>query len=96
MGAFGKAITLVTSEEGKELTAVEMLIGLQIKQDDLPPGFKPTPTSTPRDEAEKPRPLSRVQRPASSSPSSSADESLPTKPPRKTLGSKFRTRRRRR
>ncbi len=42
MGAQGKAITLVTREEGKQLTDIEQLINCQIEECDYP-GFKPSP-----------------------------------------------------
>ncbi|MCZ6682896.1 MAG: DEAD/DEAH box helicase [Planctomycetota bacterium] len=51
MGAVGRAITFVTREEGKELTAIEMLINQQISPLEIP-GFEPSPP--PRDGREAP------------------------------------------
>src|SRR4029078_10597150 len=42
MGSFGKAISLVTREEGKQLTEVEMLIKKQIESDQIE-GFVASP-----------------------------------------------------
>ena len=51
MGAVGRAITFVTREEGKELTAIEMLINQQISPLEIS-GFEPSPP--PRDGREAP------------------------------------------
>jgi len=87
MGARGVAITFVGNDQGKELTNVEMLINEQIRHREVN-GFRPSPSppSAPPHDA------------PSSAPSSATDTSVKTKPspPRQTLGSKFKTRRRRR
>jgi len=91
MGARGVAITLVTSEQGKELTNIEKLINLEITRRKVD-GFVPTPP--PREKAPeppRPAPLSRMK--ASVYGTSDAQ---PDKLPPKTLGSRFRPARRRR
>ena len=91
MGAFGRAISLVTSEQGKQLTEIEKLINCQIEPLILD-GFTPRP---PPNEALEPVPppiVSRFKRPVFSG------EGVPetAKAPPRTLGSKFPSRRRRR
>ena len=90
MGARGVAITFVTSEEGKELTNVEMLINRQIPERKLD-GFNPSPPREKPKEPEAPKPLSRFQAPLSDSGPAPA-----TTGPPKNLGSRFRPARRRR
>ncbi len=89
MGARGRAITFVKPEEGKEITQIEMLINKQIDERKYA-GFV----------ARAPRESEPVREPPprrSSLPvSAMADGVEPSKLPPKTLGSKFRTRRRRR
>jgi len=90
MGAKGRAFTFVTREQGKELTAVEMLINRELKPITIE-GFAP---GAPPPELEPPpapaTPVSRWQAPVFSTPGS--DTSVAEAPP-KTLGSKFRPRR---
>ncbi|MFQ5462196.1 MAG: DEAD/DEAH box helicase [Phycisphaerae bacterium] len=89
MGAKGVAITFVAADQGKELTNVEMLINRQVPERNVD-GFVPRP---PREES-----------PESAKPSISRNEALRypgdgqavKSPPRKTLGGRFKTRRRRR
>ena len=60
MGQAGKAITFVTSEQGGELTSIEVLINCQVSARKLK-GFKPTPVAEPAPEASKPpRPTVRT------------------------------------
>jgi superfamily II DNA/RNA helicase len=91
MGEFGRAISLTTREEGKQLTQIEVLINKEIPEIKYD-GFQPRP---PREEEKKhePRPASRFDAPAFGS-GIAGEAAAPTAPP-KTLGSKFRTRRRR-
>ncbi len=91
MGAFGKAISLVTTEQGKQLTEIEKLVNRQLTRIELD-GFTPRP---PPDELlipEQPPAQSRFER----SVFSDSDAEAATAAPPKTLGSKFPTRRRRR
>jgi ATP-dependent RNA helicase DeaD len=90
MGASGRAITFVTREQGKELTEVEKLINKEIPQLQFA-AFVPRP---PREEfVPPPRHVPAVATaPAVAAPTHG---SL-TLPPRRTLGSKFPVRRRRR
>ena len=89
MGAEGKAFTFITHEEGKELTEIEKLINMQIEEDSVD-GFKPRP---PREEPDEAKPVSappsRFQQPVSGTPAAVA-----TAP--RTLGGKFKPRRKRR
>lgn len=91
MGEFGRAISLTTREEGKQLTQIEVLINKEIPEIKYD-GFQPRP---PREEEKKhePRPVSRFDAPAFGS--GIAGKAAPATAPPKTLGSKFRTRRRR-
>lgn len=97
MGAAGKAFTLVTSEEGKELTEIEKLINKEIRQYRVE-GFR---ARVPTQQVTEPPPVAEPE-PATSrrySESAFTDEppaGLPQSAPRKTLGSKFRPARRRR
>ena len=105
MGAFGKAITLVTREQGHRLTDVECLINKEITQYNVE-GFKPSPP--PRESAEaqaaaaaEAEPVeareSRLTSPFYDWPAGGeAAKQAPAEPVRKTLGSKFRPARRRR
>jgi len=92
MGARGTAITLVTTEEGKELTQIEKLINRQI----LPravPGFTPTPARERPAERPSPHaPVSRFKAPVFAP----TEDASSTKPLPKTLGSRFRPARGRR
>jgi len=89
MGAKGVAITFITSEQGKELTAVEKLINRQIPRRSVPE-FVASANRPPMD---RPRsaPLSRYQAPVLSAV---GEAPAPSRP--KTLGSRFRTKRGRR
>jgi ATP-dependent RNA helicase DeaD len=97
MGAPGKAFTLVTSEEGKELTEIEKLINKEIRQyriegcrASVPPQrvTEPPPVAAP-----DPATSRRYSQPAfTDAPPAGSPQSAP----RKTLGSKFRPARRRR
>ena len=89
MGAKGIAITFITSEQGKELTAVEKLINRQIPRRSVPEFV----ASAGRPPMERPRsaPLSRYQTPVFSSV-----EEAPAQMRPKTLGSRFRPKRGRR
>ena len=90
MGASGTAITFVTSEQGKELTAVEKLINRQITlravPEFVPSNARPQPMERP-----KHAPVSRYQAPVFSSVGGTP---APARP--KTLGSRFRPKRGRR
>ena len=91
MGAFGRAISLVTSDQGKQLTEIEKLINCQIEPLILE-GFTPRP---PPNEAVEPAPppvISRFERPMFSG--QGVPETAKALP--RTLGSKFPSRRRRR
>lgn len=89
MGAKGTAISFITREEGKELTAIEMLINTEIPQRKVP-DFVPRP---PLDERRAPIQAPDRQ-PAVVAPA--GDGKVAAKAPRKTLGSKFRPSRGRR
>jgi hypothetical protein len=93
MGAPGRAITFVTREQGKELTQVEMLVNQELTPLGVE-GFEPS-GAPPTAEEPKPEPsFARFREPVFSPADGSQD--LPAKAPPKTLGSKFRPRRRRR
>ncbi len=92
MGAFGRAVTFVAPDEGSFLTAIEMLIDKELKLIEYD-GFTPRPpreTETEVQITEASRTYAAVfgtREPADAGPQAA---------PPKTLGSKFRTRRRRR
>ena len=92
MGATGRAISFVTSEQGKQITEVEKLIN-KVVEERRYEGFAPRPRRedlpTP---AEQIAPMSRFAAPVSGG----QDDQRPAKMPPKTLGSKFRPIRRRR
>jgi ATP-dependent RNA helicase DeaD len=94
MGARGTAITLVTREQGQELTRIEMLINREIPQRQVH-GFTPTERREPPPPAAMPSappPPARFAEPIQAlSPSAPAPKPLP-----KTLGSKFKPSRSRR
>ncbi len=95
MGAFGRAITFVTREEGERLTEIEKLINREVVPMSYD-GFVPRP---PPDDLPPPAepPESRYnQTLAAPSQSTFGQVDLPDAAPAKTLGSKFRTRRKRR
>jgi ATP-dependent RNA helicase DeaD len=92
MGARGKAFTLVTREQGEELTRIENLINMIVQQATIE-GFVPRPppsdwteTKPPPVDAPSPRPLSRFERPLVASGAGSAP---PVPLPPRTLGSKM-------
>ncbi len=92
MGAFGRAITFVAADEGDYLTAIEVLIDKQVEQatfDD----FKPRPPREMESEA-LPNRTPRGQTAVFSI--GSADTAVAKAAPPKTIGSKFRPRRKRR
>ena len=91
MGTFGKAITLVTSEQGKQLTEVEKLINEEVPQDSIE-GFVSRP---PREDYVAPGP--RMSRPSErvAEPSVQEQPAAVAAPPRR-LGAKFPSRRRKR
>ncbi len=90
MGATGFAITFVTREQGKELTNIEMLINQEIPHRKVE-GFVPAPPDEEPSEQVEASPLSRLEAPVFST-----GGTAPAKLPPKTLGSRFRTARRRR
>lgn len=94
MGSQGKAITFVTREEGKELTAVEMLINRQIPAREVE-GFEPPPLRAERESV--PAAAGAQGHPGPSAPPEKTATSGRSRgqPPR-TLGGRFPTRRRRR
>ncbi|UCF32809.1 MAG: DEAD/DEAH box helicase [Phycisphaerales bacterium] len=89
MGERGVAITFVGSKEGKELTEAEKLINREIRPKTVK-GFEPTPAPEEREEQEikEQEVLSRFEAPVFGS------TDRPEKLPPKTLGSRFRPRRR--
>ena len=96
MGAFGKAISFATREEGDVLTRIEMLINKQIEFFTYE-GFTPRPAREQADSAASPQPtiLSRTQENVFGAGILQEGQAAPTGP-RKTLGSKFKPARRRR
>ena len=93
MGAPGRAITFVTREQGKELTLVEKLVNQELTPLDLE-GFEPSGAPLKAEDPEPEPSFARFRKPVFSPADGSQD--LPAKAPPKTLGSKFRPRRRRR
>lgn len=89
MGAKGTAITFVTSEQGKELTAVEKLINRQIPRRTVPEFV--ASAGRPPMERSRPAPVSRYQTPVLSAVGEAPVQARP-----KTLGSRFRPKRGRR
>ncbi len=88
MGAFGKAITFVMRDQGKEMTAIEQLVNRELIRLEVP-GFTPSPA--PRGDGEAPvreRPLVAAAGPA--------DEPPESRPRPATLGGKHPAPRRRR
>ena len=93
MGARGRAVTFITREQGRELTEIEKLINKELTRIEFD-GFTPSKAAEPESQAPVEPTVSRLQRPVFSD--LSGTEGPPTKLPPKTLGSKFRTKRRRR
>jgi ATP-dependent RNA helicase DeaD len=98
MGTFGEAITLVTREEGKHLTEVEMLINREVPQETLE-GWAPSPAP---DEGRWGKPTFAASPAAAAIAAASAPANEAAAPPApvparaKGLGGKFRRARRRR
>lgn len=90
MGARGTAITLVTGEQGKELTNVEKLINREIPER-IVPGIAVAPSKENAAEPPEPAPMSRFKAPVFAE-----GDAASQKLPQKTLGSRFRPARRRR
>ncbi len=109
MGATGKAFTLVTKEQGGELTKVENLINMVVPQF-TPDGWEPRPTPADWTEGkpgdyqptQAPKPIvSRMDRPYVANPGAAApaegETAAPPRPaPVRTIGSKIPVNRRRR
>lgn len=101
MGARGIAISLVTREEGTELTRIEMLINREIPartiEGFVPSPERPDPFRRPEPQSAGPKPsegATRASAPATSPASSSSTTTRPSTP--RTLGGKFRPARGRR
>ena len=92
MGAFGRAITFVAADEGDYLTAIEVLIDKQVELATFE-DFRPRPPREMESEAQ-PKRAPRGQTAVFSD--GSVDTAVPKAAPPKTLGSKFRPRRKRR
>ncbi len=98
MGAAGRAFTLVTPQQGEELTKVESLINMVIPQATVP-GFTPRPAPSdwtvekPGEAPSQAAPIvSRFERPYSSTtpaPTDSPSAPVTLQPPPRTLGSKI-------
>ncbi len=87
MGARGVAITFVGNEQGKELTNIEILINEQVRHRDVD-GFKASAPYQP--------PAPQQASPSQVSTAADGSTKSVTAAPKQTLGSKFKTRRRRR
>lgn len=105
MGKVGHALTMVTSEQGRELTSIEMLINREVPQVDAA-DFKSTPTAERVPEEPESRKSNTLfesrhapaaeradagEERAAAAPTRTADENTDddTKKPRRTLGSRF-------
>lgn len=93
MGACGRAITFVAPGQGKTLTEVEKLTNVLIEEKQYA-GFVPRVFEEEEVSRSEPAPLSRYRRSVFSD--REAEVTPAGSPPPKTLGSKFRPRRRRR
>jgi len=91
MGSFGKAISLVTREQGELLTEIEKLINREISQDQVE-GFVPRP---PREEMQESQAAPGVSRHAAPLQGDHKSETG-GQPKTKRLGAKFKPARRRR
>lgn len=89
MGAKGIAITFVTREQGKELTMIEALINKEIPLRKVN-GFTPSPPPSEQEPVRTPQ-VSRLKASVYGD-----SQGVVAKAPAKTLGSRFRTKRRRR
>ncbi|HUU84437.1 MAG TPA: DEAD/DEAH box helicase [Phycisphaerae bacterium] len=94
MGACGRAVTFVTPDEGKELTEIEKLINKQLTRKEFEGFVASEAPSRPEIAAPEDQGSSRYREPVFSPAGSDSD--LPKTTPPRTLGSKFRPRRRRR
>ncbi len=94
MGAAGRALTLVTREQGKELTAVEQLINRQVDEL-IVEGFKPSPPPRGIDHPDTPHAPAARQQPVDEEAERSTAATTTLARPR-TLGGKFPVSRRRR
>jgi ATP-dependent RNA helicase DeaD len=92
MGSFGKAITLVTREQGKQLTEIEKLINKVITRDEVE-GFVHRPPPREQVRAFVPSPV-KAEVAVDVPPTDEAAASGPMRP--RTLGGRFKSRRRRR
>ncbi len=92
MGARGRAISFVTREQGKQITEIEMLINKMVEERRYD-SFTPR---APREEQNREPEVETVSRYDAPVATTDIGWTPPDNAPRKTLGSKFRTRRRRR
>jgi superfamily II DNA/RNA helicase len=95
MGAHGRAFTLVTPEEGKELTEVEKLINKEIHPY-VPDGFQPSIASARRQTEAPPESEPAVSSRYAQPVQDPSDATAVAPPPPRTLGGRFRPARRRR
>ncbi len=93
MGAAGRAITFVTREQGKELTQVEKLVNRELAPLTVE-GYAPSSEAAKPPQPEPQASFARFRSPLFAA--APGAETLPTKAPPRTLGSKFRPLRRRR
>jgi ATP-dependent RNA helicase DeaD len=94
MGACGRAVTFVTREQGKELTEVEKLVNLELNRKEFADFVASEPPPQPEPALVADDVPSRYREPLFPVPGPAAD--VPKPAPPRTLGSKFRPRRRRR
>ncbi|MCG8405995.1 MAG: DEAD/DEAH box helicase [Phycisphaerales bacterium] len=92
MGAAGKAVSFVTTEQGKGLTEVEMLINQELEKI-VVDGFKPSPPPKEREPAPEP---SEAPAPAPAPATKAVSQDDSAAPAARTLGGKFPVSRRRR
>lgn len=96
MGSFGKAITLVTREQGKQLTEVEQLINKEVPQERYE-DFASRPSREEAGEGDMPAPgPSRYEAPVYADPVAQGEPAITAPARPRTLASKFRPARRRR
>jgi len=97
MGAFGQAISLVTREEGKFLTEVEMLINKEVVEEKVD-GFtrRPPPEDQRFEESDRPAAPVLSRHEASVFGGGGSGGQAQPAPVQKTLGGKFKPARRRR
>ena len=96
MGTFGKAFTFVTPQEGKQLTSIEMLINKQIPEDTVE-GYTPAriESSEPSESAQVAAP-SGYRKDAGESEATTNESAAPAAVQVKSLGARFKPRRRKR